>query len=37
MGSVIAAWQEKVWRLHTYQATGEPTTVNHYLLFEKGN
>jgi hypothetical protein len=23
------------WHLHTYQATGTPTAVNHYLLFEK--
>ncbi len=33
---VIMEWQKKGWRLHTYQAVGSPTAVNHYLLFEKG-
>jgi len=36
VGKVIAEWQEKGWRLHSYQATGERTAVNHYLLFEIG-
>jgi hypothetical protein len=29
-------YEEKGWRLHTYQATGQATMVNHYLLFERG-
>jgi hypothetical protein len=36
IGKTIEEWQRKGWRLHTYQATGSPTAVNHYLLFEKG-
>jgi hypothetical protein len=36
VGKVIEEWQKKGWRLHSYQATGSPTAVNHYLLFEKG-
>jgi len=36
VGKVIAEWQEKGCRLHSYQATGERTAVNHYLLFEIG-
>ena len=36
IGKTIEEWQEKGWRLRTYQATGSPTAVNHYLLFEKG-
>jgi hypothetical protein len=35
VGQVIEEWQKKGWRLHTNQATGSPTAVNHYLLFEK--
>jgi hypothetical protein len=35
VGKVIAEWQKKGWRLYAYQATGTPTAVNHYLLFEK--
>jgi len=35
VAAVIEEWQKKGWRLHTYQATGSPTAVNHYLLFEK--
>ena len=29
-------YQEKGWRLHTYQTTGYGTAIKHYLLFEKG-
>jgi len=36
VGKVIAEWQEKGWRLHTYQVTEYRMDVNHYLLFEKG-
>ena len=40
VGRTIKEWQEKGWRLHTYQATGTigmaMAFVNHYLLFEKG-
>jgi hypothetical protein len=35
VGEVIEEWQSKGWRLHTYQATGSPTWIIHYLLFEK--
>ena len=35
IGKVIAEWQKKGWHLNAYQATGTPTAVNHYLLFEK--
>lgn len=35
IGEVIAEHQKSGWRLHTYQAQGSPTMVNHYLLFEK--
>ena len=31
----IEEWQRKGWRLHTYQAAGDTTAINHYLLFEK--
>ena len=33
----IEEWQRKGWRLHTYQAAGDTTAINHYLLFEKGS
>jgi hypothetical protein len=39
VGRTIKEWQKNGWRLHTYQATGifsVTTSVNHYLLFEKG-
>jgi hypothetical protein len=36
IGRVIQEWEQKGWRLHTYQAMGTPTIANHYLLFEKG-
>jgi len=36
VGRIISEWQGKGWRLHTYQAAGQPTWVVHYLLFEKG-
>jgi hypothetical protein len=40
IGSTIKQWQERGWRLHSYQAAGiwQVTTgdVNHYLLFERG-
>ena len=35
IGKTIHEWQLNGWRLHTYQAQGSPTMVNHYLLFEK--
>jgi hypothetical protein len=35
--ATLEEWQRKGWRLHTYQAAGEPTAINHYLLFEKGS
>jgi hypothetical protein len=28
--------QEKGWRLHSYEAAGYGSAINHYLLFEKG-
>jgi hypothetical protein len=36
IGRTIMEWEKKGWRLHAYQATGTPTAVNHYLLFQKG-
>ena len=40
VGKIIEEWEEKGWRLHTYQAVGDvgmaTSFVNHYLLFEKG-
>ena len=36
VGNTIAEWEQKGWTLHTYQATGSPTAVNHYLLFKRG-
>lgn len=35
IADVIKENQMKGWRLHTYQAQGSPTLVNHYLLFER--
>jgi hypothetical protein len=35
IGEVIEAHQQEGWRLHTYQAQGTPTIVNHYLLFDR--
>ena len=35
VGKTIEEWQRNGWRLHTYQAQGSPTIVNHYLLFER--
>lgn len=35
IGKTIQEWQRKGWRLHTYQAVGYGTLVNHYLLFER--
>ena len=32
---MIEEYQKDGWRLHTYQAQGSPTMVNHYLLFER--
>ena len=42
VGNTIEKWQKNGWRLHTYQTAGMGAgpmsyTVNHYLLFEKGN
>jgi hypothetical protein len=36
IGSVIKERQERGWRLHSYQAAGLQSAVNHYLLFERG-
>jgi hypothetical protein len=36
IGKTIEKYQRNGWRLHTYQAQGSPTLVNHYLLFERG-
>ena len=36
IASVIEEHQREGWMLHTYQAQGTPTMVNHYLLFERG-
>jgi len=35
VGRTIEQWEKNGWRLHTYQAQGSPTLVNHYLLFER--
>jgi hypothetical protein len=35
IGETIEEFQKGGWILHTYQAQGTPTMVNHYLLFEK--
>lgn len=35
IGQTIDRRQRDGWRLHTYQAQGTPTMVNHYLLFER--
>ncbi len=35
IGRTIGEWEKNGWRLHTYQAQGSPTMVNHYLLFVK--
>jgi hypothetical protein len=35
ISKTIEEWERKGWRLHTYQAQGTPTLVNHYLLFER--
>lgn len=35
IAKVIAEYQKEGWRLHTYQATGDPNWVNHYLLFQR--
>lgn len=32
---VMEEYQGKGWHLHTYQAQGSPTIVNHYLLLER--
>jgi hypothetical protein len=36
VAATIEEWQEKGWQLHTYNAAGESSAVNHYLLFERG-
>lgn len=41
VGKTIGEWQRNGWRLHAYQTAGMGAgpmsyTVNHYLLFEKG-
>ncbi len=35
IAKAIAEHQRDGWNLHTYQAQGSPTMVNHYLLFER--
>jgi hypothetical protein len=35
IGEVIEEYQLEGWSLHSYQAQGSPSLVNHYLLFEK--
>lgn len=35
IAKVIAEYQAQGWHLHTYQAAGYGTMVNHYLLFER--
>ena len=35
IAKVAEEYQTKGWCLHTYQAQGSPTMVNHYLLFER--
>ncbi len=37
VGKAIMDMEVKGWRLNSYQATGQTTAVNHYLLFERGN
>lgn len=34
-GRTIDDWLQKGWRVHSYQATGYGTDVEHYVLFEK--
>jgi hypothetical protein len=34
IGRTIEKRETEGWKLHTYQAQGTPTLVNHYLLFE---
>jgi len=40
VGKVIEEWEKAGWRLHAYQTAGMGGavnyTVNHYLLFERG-
>jgi len=33
VGKAIDEWENKGWRLHTYQVQGSPAIVNRYLLF----
>lgn len=35
IAETIRLHQDAGWKLHTYQAVGSPTMVNHYLLFER--
>ncbi len=35
IAEVIEEYEDDGWRLHTYQAQGSATIVNHYLLFER--
>jgi hypothetical protein len=35
VAATIEERQRKGWRLHTYQAAGDTTAINHYLLLEK--
>lgn len=36
VAKVIQEYLMQEWLLHTYQATGYGTAINHYLLFERG-
>ena len=35
VAGAIDEMQKKGWTLRTYTAAGQPTAINHYLLFEK--
>ena len=35
IAEAVMLHQDAGWKLHTYQAVGSPTMVNHYLLFER--
>ncbi len=36
VAEVIQEHLKDGWHLHSYQATGYGTAINHYLLFERG-
>ena len=35
VAKTIEEWEEKGWKLHTYQVAGQVTAFAHYLLFVK--